>query len=177
MTLLRRRTQCSIPLTSSKRNLFLLTYGNTIYFMSSRQSSNKQNSGRGAPNNGRGNGQPRPQFTPMNTSRPSDGHHSTASVPAIVNNLLGCSSNTSTTSSNQTPRASASNSNSTAPSEQARQQAEAAMKSMEEFNRQAEIQRKTQADDQVRTQSETLQSTQEVDDNVLHENHKIYLHA
>ncbi len=93
--------------------------------MSSRQLSNKQNGGRGpsqngrAPNNGRGNGQSRPQSTPTNTSQPSNGHHSTTSVPALVNNLLGRNFNSTTSSSAQTPRVPTSNGNPTAPSEQA----------------------------------------------------------
>ncbi len=139
--------------------------------MSGRQSSNKQNSGRGvpndgrAPNNGRENGQPRPQFTPTTTSRPSNGHHTTTSTDAIVNNLLGRTSNSTTPSSAQTPRVPASNGNPTAPSEQARQQAETAIKSVEESNRQAEIQRKHRADEHSRAQAETLRLAQEADDN------------
>jgi hypothetical protein len=144
--------------------------------MSGRQSSQKQNSGRGvpqsgrAPNNGRGNGQPRPQSTPTNTSNPSHGHHSTTSVPALVNNLLGRNSNSTTSSSAQTQRVPTSNGNPTAPSEQARQEAENAIKSVEESNRQAELQRKNRADDLSRTQAETLHLAQDTDDNVRHEN-------
>ncbi len=41
---------------------------------------------------------------------------------------------------------------------------------MEDTNRQIEIQRKTQADGQLRAQAETLRLAQEVDDNFLTEN-------
>jgi hypothetical protein len=142
--------------------------------MSGRQSFNKQNSGRGAPNNDRapnncrGNDQSRPQSTPTTTSRSSNGHHTTTSTAAIVKNLLERSSNSSTSSSAQSPRVPASYGNITALSEQVRQQAEIAMKSVKESNRQAQIQQKTQAD--ARTQAETLRLSQEADDNVLHEN-------
>jgi hypothetical protein len=102
--------------------------------MSGRQSSNKQNGGRGAPingrapNNGRGNGQPRPQSTPTNTPRSSNGHQPTANVPALVNDLLGRTPNSTTSSSAQIPRVTPTNGNPIAPSEQARQEAETAIK-------------------------------------------------
>lgn len=51
--------------------------------MSSRQSSNKQNGGRGAPNNGRGNGQPRP--TPLQQTLQD---HQMAIIPLLVFLLL-----------------------------------------------------------------------------------------
>ncbi len=41
---------------------------------------------------------------------------------------------------------------------------------MEYSNRQAKIQRKNRADEEARTQAETLRLAKEVDDNVLHEN-------
>ncbi len=140
---LRRRTHCTISLTSSKRIY--------IYFLTEIQSVScqvvKQNGGRGAPNNGRapsngrGNGEPRLQSTAIITSRPSYGHHTTTSTDAIVNNLLGRDSKSSTSSSAQTPRVSTSNGNTTAPS-----------------------------DEHACTQAETLRLAQEADDNVLHEN-------
>jgi hypothetical protein len=136
--------------------------------MSGRQTSNKQNSGRGVPhsgripNNGRGNGQIRPPSTPTITQKPSNGHHSTTSVPALVNDLLGRTPTTSTTSSHQTSRVPATTGTNSMTSEQSRVQAEAALKSMEDTNRQTEIRRKAQNDAQL---------AQETYDNVLPENH------
>jgi hypothetical protein len=138
--------------------------------MSDRQSSYKQNGGRGVPNNGRGNGQPRPQSTATTTSRPLNSHHSTTSTDAIVNNLLGRNSNSSRSSSAQTPWAPASHGNTTTLSKQYRQKAEAAIKSMKESNRQTELQGKNRADEHARTQAETLRLAQEADDNILNEN-------
>jgi hypothetical protein len=144
--------------------------------MLGRQSSHKQNSGRGAPNSGRGpnngrcNGQHRPPSTPTTTPKTSNVHHSTTSVPALVNNLLGRNSNSTTSSSNQTSRVPSSNGNPTASTEQARLEAENAFKSVEESNRQAEIQRKHRTDELYRAQAESLRLEQEADDNVIHEN-------
>ncbi len=56
-------------------------------------------------------------------------------------------------------------------SKQARLQAETALKSMKETTHPTEIQRKTQANEQSRVQAETLRLAQDIDDNILNENH------